>query len=555
MDISSSLRLLVVVGLVLGLVFRQQVLRWLRVRSYTRGRQLAKPNRSRMSGKSSHGLRWGNNLLPESTATQHFLAAGVTGSGKSHVQRLLMKSVLENMHVGSDSRVLIYDAKGETTAYLKKVGVTTAVYSLNPFESRKGFPQAVAWDIARDITSPTRALNFSCSLIKAESSGANQYFTNSARLIVNGVLLSFIKHSAGVWTFSDLVHATLSRDRLEAVLSRDTVGRELFARFLPDDRTGHSVLTSVISSMGYYAPVAALWQRTPEKLSIRDWLSDSSVLLLGVNKSASATLDVLNEQIFRFLVEEIDGQRNSSTRRTWVWVDEAREAKSILRSEGLQALAVKGRSRGACLLLAFQDIEGFREAAGSDKIADEIIGQCSHKAILRMESPGSAEWAAKMLGQYETLEIFRSESSGGRGFFSTGHNVSEQRVMKDSVLPSEFFTIPPTNKQNGLTGYFLSPDCGARKITLPSSDISPIVVSEQEEERYALVSKPESDQWLREWSMSDRQRLSLPAQPELELADLTPVQRGQKLKFRPGPSRQAISKSKMPAVTAAGRGD
>ena len=126
--------------------------------------------------------------------------------------------------------------------------------------------------------------------------------------------------------------------------------------------------------------------------------------------------------MFRVLVEEIDVQPDSSTRRTWFWIDEARLSGPLLRGKMLPYLAVKGRSRGACLVLAFQDIDGFREAAGI-RIANEIIAQCSHKALLRMESDESAKWATQVIGQYETLDLMQSQQGGlfGKGGLSLIH--------------------------------------------------------------------------------------------------------------------------------------
>lgn len=60
--------------------------------------------------------------------------------------------------------------------------------------------------------------------------------------------------------------------------------------------------------------------------------------------------------MFRVLVEETDVQPDSSTRRTRFWIDEARLSGPLFRGKMLPYLAVKGRSRGACLVLAFQNI-------------------------------------------------------------------------------------------------------------------------------------------------------------------------------------------------------
>ena len=121
--------------------------------------------------------------------------------------------------------------------------------------------------------------------------------------------------------------------------------------------------------------------------------------------------------------------------------------------------------------MAFQDIDGFREAAGT-RIANEIIAQCSHKALLRMESDESASWASRVIGQYETLDVMHT---GRRGVLRNVASVSEQAVKRDTVLPSEFYLIPTTNRQNGLSGYFVSPSLKAQRAIISPDDIQSVV--------------------------------------------------------------------------------
>jgi hypothetical protein len=477
----------------------------IRKHRYSRGRSVVKEKEKAGSESPNHGhtLLWGNRFLPARAATQHFLAAGTTGSGKSLVQRRLLARPLAEITVGKDSRALIFDAKGDTTAYLNKIGVTCPVFTLNPFDSRTQFPAAVAWDIARDITSPARAQNLTASLLPIEKSGANQYFTDAARQVVTAVVESFIRHSGHCWTFSDLVFASLCKDRLKEILLRDPLGGETFHGFFGDERSGYAVFTTIVSRMSYFRPVAGLWQRNTQRLSARDWLKSDSILILGSNATAKTSLDAINEQVFRVITEEIDVQANSATRRTWIWIDEARLSGPLLRSELLPFLAVKGRSKGVAIVLAFQDMEGLREAAGA-RVANELVAQCSNKALLRMESKESSSWASKVLGQYETIETFRNESISG-----LTANLSEQRVQRDAVLASEFYNIPVTTPENGLTGYFLSPETGATRSTIRGTELSKVAISESAERQHAQELRSESDQWIKEWSGEDRLRLGL----------------------------------------------
>lgn len=496
-------RLAFVIFVVLATLGASQMQWKLRQRKFDRGRKLTSIRRlGKRTGQA--GLRWGNDTIPESNSTQHFLAVGTTGSGKSLVQRLLMRDVLPKLEPGSDRRAVILDAKNDMPAYLRHIGVTCHVYSLNPFEGRASFPKAVAWDVASDITSSARALNLAGALIPSQDGDNNRYFTDAARQVVAGVIESFIRHSPLEWTFADLVYTSLCVDRIREILDRDPEGREVLDGFLSEERTGFQVFTTVVSRLAYFRPVAALWQRNPNKLSLRDFLEDESILLLGMDATARVALDAINEIVFRTLVEEIDAQHDSATRRTWVWVDEARLSGPLLRGEMLPYLAVKGRSKGACLVLAFQDIEGFREAAGNH-VAHEIVAQCSHKALLRLESEESADWASRLIGQHETLRRMQSKPA----WLGRGGSHSEQLSKTETVLPSEFYTLPPTSRDNGLSGYFLSPSIGAVRDRIAGQVLASVFVEADTEEMLRFQPQPEAAQILVPWSSQDCQRLSL----------------------------------------------
>ena len=206
-----SIRTILSVLLIVAVVFfqsAQTLVCCVALHSRTQGSQ-----EIQTSGKanSQNSLRWGNTYLHPSAATQHFLAIGTTGSGKSQIQKLLMRDPLRQIRMQSDQRAIVFDAKNDIAAYLHQIGVACQVFSFNPFEARTNSPMAVAWDIAKDITSPARAQNLAASLLPQEKGGNNQYFTDAARQVVIGVIESFIKHNQGDWTFADLVFTCLRR--------------------------------------------------------------------------------------------------------------------------------------------------------------------------------------------------------------------------------------------------------------------------------------------------------------------------------------------------------
>ena len=507
MDGTTILKLLFAVFVLVTTLGMAPTRRYIRTRRYTRGRRVADIRDLARQAAKPNSLMLGNIPLPPSAATNHFLFAATSGGAKTLLQRRLMASVLKRIKPGTDSRCLIIDAKNDIAAFLSKIGVTCQVYSLNPFEARKSMPRAMAWDIAADIDNPAVALNFVSGLFPEEQNGSNRFWTDAARNGVTAVLESLIRHSPGDFTFSDFVFITLSLDRIKEVLQRDEQGRDDYLSYFCDENTAFKVFAVIASRMAYFKSVAALWQRMPRErhLSIRQWLIDDAILILGTNARVKQPLDVINELIFRVIVEEVDMQSNSASRRTWVWIDEARLAGPLLRRDLLPTWAVKSRSKGGVLVLAFQDVGGFREACGSDKLANEICAMCSYKVLGRMESSESAEWASRLVGRYDTIEWFANTNSSGA---RTSHGMNEQRVQRDEILPSEFYSIPIPRRKTGATAVFLGPDFAGMDC-VSGEDLEQVVVTDQEELDHGFVSRLDKEQWLIPWTKVDRRRLVL----------------------------------------------
>ena len=268
-----------------------------------------------------------------------------------------------------------------------------------------------------------------------------------------------------------------------------------------DPRAFHNVLSTARSRLAPFEPVAALWARAGSKVSLRDWASGEMVLVLGNDDSARTAMDALNRVLFQRASELALRRPNSKTRRTWFFLDEVREAGTL---DGLSRLMTKGRSRGCCVALGFQDIHGLKSVYGPE-VALEIVGQCSQKALLRMESDATAKWASATIGQYEQVDVLRGESGSLDRSFQ--RSASEQWRTADVVLPSEFLAIPPTGSSTGLTGYYLTPHLGAFRRTTPLSAL--VGPSEGSPPVIDLAERPESDQYLEPWTIQDGIRLAL----------------------------------------------
>lgn len=452
------------------------------------------------------GLFFGMVNLPDRVATSHFLVCGTTGAGKTTILRLLMQSVLPQVGTG-DTRALVYDAKQDALSMLHGMGIKSKIVTLNPFDER-----CVSWAIAKDVTAPAVAEQIATILIPDEKGSANRYFFEAARSILSGVMISYITRAPGKWTWSDVLLGCRKAEPLKEILRSCPQTEYLIERYFSNEKTANDVMSTLDTKLRPYQYAAAAWSRAKESISLTDWLNGEFVLVLGNDEEARSPIDALNQVIFRRLSELVISQPESRTRRTWIFLDELKEAGKL---DGLTSVLTKGRSKGACVVLGFQDIEGLSVTYGDDRTAREIVGLCANKAILRTDSPQTAEWASSLFGAKEVLEYHVSESAGKSreefnivGSKQKTRSETEQLQKRDAVLPSEFLGLKPSGPENGLQGYYLIPEVGAYRANINWDSIERSVMA-ADTSMQNIIRRPVEHQYLSPWTAEDYKRLGI----------------------------------------------
>ncbi len=337
-------------------------------------------------------------------------------------------------------RALIYDAKQDSASTIKAINPRCKMVILNPFDAR-----CAAWDMAQDINKPSTALQVATILIPENESASQPFFSNAARQLVAGVLQSFILLRPGQWDFRDLINAMKSRERLSELLSKTPYTKDLPQQFLSNQMTAGNILSEIATHMGPYEHIAAAWSKAAEKISLSEWVNSNSILVLGNDAAHRAAIDAVNKLIFQRLTELILAKPETKTDQTWIFLDEIREAGKL---EGLSRLLNMGRSKGACVVLGFQDIEGMQAVYG-EKEANEIVGQCNHMALLRLNSPKTAQWAADRVGSSETIDedisFQRGTSTQKSTAIQEGTTSTEQKGRsKGNTRTPDFLFSPVT---------------------------------------------------------------------------------------------------------------
>ena len=432
---------------------------------------------------------WGGLYIPFSSGNMGLVAVGAPSSGKTVSIRLFLQSVLPLVGAVPDHRAIIYDAKSEMMPILAGMGIDTHpknghVKILNPYDTRSYY-----WEMWRDITDIDISAEIALLFIPVNSQAREPVWDDRARSILKGVLDSFIL-TKKEWSLRDLCAATLTKERIEAVLAEHPSTKSLIASKLGSGKPAESVVFSLQAAMEKYHNIASLWDSMPEErgISFYDWLNNpnGSILLLGRARDGTPLGDI-NKLMIARIGQLIAEQNDLSSRRTWIIIDELRQCGRLDLSE----IATTGRGRGASLVLGYQDNNGLKDAYGTDG-AKELLGMCQHKAIFRLSSESTANDAAGEIGQQDV-----KDDNG-------------QERTRYAVLPSELTSIvhiPETNVRNGLTGYYKSTAIGAYTLKINGKKLFYEMLSPIDRNVEGFKKVSVNDFPFEDWTDSDLSRL------------------------------------------------
>jgi Type IV secretion-system coupling protein DNA-binding domain len=447
-------------------------------------------------------LRWGPLLLPPSLGVLNFLAVGAPGSGKTVVLRLLLQDVMASLKPGSDGRLLIHDAKQDVIPMLAGMSPDVPLIITNPFDRR-----SAAWEICRDLKEPRTCLEFSVNLIEKDHE-SQPYFAEAARHLTYAVLCSYLWRDVH-FSFADVLRGLWSPKLLRRVLLACPHTKHFVSRYFFDKKTIGSVLSTLDTKTLAFESIAACWETATRKFSLEEFVSNECILILGNSETSRHSIDAINRCLFKRASDLTLNQSESTSRRSWFFVDELSEAG---RLPGIVSLLKKGRSKGACVALAFQSIEGLKAPhLYGPAVTADLVGQFGHRFFGRLECPQTATWASELIGQVERREITMSRT------FSTQHSVtiSESIVMRPTVLPSELLSLPLCDA-NGLAAFYLCRNQpGVFQATLPGRELFDGDLLPVARDVPGFLPRPSKAQLLRPWT-AEEEALFAPKPPKSE---------------------------------------
>jgi hypothetical protein len=166
-----------------------------------------------------------------------------------------------------------------------------------------------------------------------------------------------------------------------------------------------------------------------------------------------------------------------------------------------------------------------------ENMADEELSQAATVAVLRLQNPDTARWAAQLIGQCEVVQLSHSTNADEQA------SETASLTVKDATLASEILRLPTAGPENGLQGFFLSPAIGVWPAVIPWDEVmaARAPVKESEVENYVRrLSDPNEP--LAPWDDVELAELGI---SRADLTNEKEVEAPEELQPQPSPEEEA----------------
>ena len=446
------------------------------------GRTVAAQMLSREIGTDGSKLNLAPGVpLPSEYEVQGILLVGAPGSGKSQILEWLMAQWLAR----PVTRLVVLDAgKGDFISRWPDEDY----YLLAPHDDRglpgpHGTPQAMAWDIAGDVSGFQDAAELADRVI---ADSREPQWADGARLILQGVIVGLQKTLGRSWGWRELHDAVTMSDRnlhdwiethfpeAKSYIALDEEGNA--------NRTSGSYINSFRATVVKLTkPLSLAWGDVPasRRLSLRRWLLSGDQygmarsIILGRSGQFAAMSAAWIGSVLRLMTSIVQSPvlNESRTRRVIFVLDELRTI--AVKGDSIKALVEFGRSKGVGLVVGVQTLGQLREAWEADA-ANNFEEIMRTKIFGRVGTTSDARAGGRAIAEnicgHGNFSRWRVKTNSSNGTAATTRYQEEVRRL---VVEPDFFESGVGPHARGLRAALLLPEALCL-LDWPYSDWEPV---------------------------------------------------------------------------------
>jgi type IV secretory pathway TraG/TraD family ATPase VirD4 len=379
------------------------------------------------------GLRLGASIIPESKEPEHFLVTGSPGAGKSTLIRHVLTQIQER---GQSAVVIDPDAEFVQEFYNERRGDVV----LNPLDARCPFWSP--WFEFRRETFAMDAEALAASLIRGQPrNNSEAFFQESSRTLLESIfqVLKGDQDLSGIGEFlaqsRGAIHKALEGTRAYPLVDPEATEQ------------GSGILATAANAVKpfHHLPLAGQTSRT---WSAREWAQNrEGWIFLSSTEDARDAIQKLQgvwmDSLVRWLLSAEIGSKP-----VWLVAD---EFPVLGYQPQLEQLVVRGRKRGLCVVLAFQNVAQIRSIYGRDG-AITLTSSPTTKVIMRSDEAETAKWASELLGSHEIVRL-NMTSMAGLSTYREGVNLSSHRSTEHIVTAAEIQLLKPLEAYLCVAGF------------------------------------------------------------------------------------------------------
>ncbi len=391
-------------------------------------------------------MRIGAVEIPPKKEPENFLITGSPGAGKSTLIRHFLTRIAER---GQSAVVLDPEREYVQEFYDPKRGDLI----LNPRDRR--CPWWSPWEEFRKESLDTDVAALAASMLPdlpntfAENASA-RFFRESSRTLLEAIFHRVPKHQ----TERILQVLSLPREELRQTLAGTP------AEPLIDPGAHEQGAGIVATAAGAVRPFQYLPRRedTKNSWSARRWAErPAGWLFLTSMEDSRAALVRLQALWLDSLVRWLLGaDLEHAGRQVWIVID---ELATLGYQPQLEQLVTRGRKRGLCVVMGFQNVSQLRSIYGRDRTTT-LTSAPTTKVILRCDEAETAEWASEQLGKHEVVRI-EMTALAGLSSYREGFNLQPHRSVEPIVMAAEVQSL------REYEGYLCVAGADRAKIAIP----------------------------------------------------------------------------------------
>jgi Type IV secretion-system coupling protein DNA-binding domain len=453
----------------------------------------------RGEGVAPAALQIGAVVIPPKKEPENFLITGSPGAGKSTLIRHLLTRIAER---GQSAVVLDPEREYVQEFYDLRRGDLI----LNPRDRR--CPWWSPWEEFRKESFDTDVAALAASMLPdlpntfAENASA-RFFRESSRTLLEAIFHKVPEHQ----TERILQMLSLPREELRQTLAGTP------AEPLIDPGAHEQGAGIVATAAGAVRPFQYLPSRgeTGVSWSARRWAErPRGWLFLTSMEDSRAALVRLQALWLDSLVRWLLGtDLEHAGRQVWIMIDEL----AVLGYQPqLEQLVTRGRKRGLCVVMGFQNVSQLRSIYGRDRTTT-LTSAPTTKVVLRCDEAETAEWASEQLGKHEVVRV-EMTALAGLSSYREGFNLQPHRSVEPIVMAAEVQSLKEYE------GYLCVAGADRAKIAIPPRHLerrqAPFLPRRPVSDDVGAPRSPLSEQSGKEEeaaSMGDAPKVEAPAPP------------------------------------------